>query len=123
MAFEGTPELPGTTAGTWMGIKLMDLNAVMSYAAWALAIAQVPFIINLFLSIKGGKKVTSDNPWHATTLEWSTPTPPGHGNFLEDPSVCRQPYDYSLPGAETDYTPQWLPDGAKVEEKLTHAAH
>ena len=121
--YDGGMAFEDTTRGSWMGIKLLDLNAVMSYAAWFLALAQIPFIINLFLSIKRGKKVTSDNPWHATTLEWATPTPPGHGNFLEDPSVCRQPYDYSLPGAETDYTPQWLPDGAKVEEKLTHAAH
>jgi cytochrome c oxidase subunit 1 len=121
--FDGGMAFEGVTGGKWMGIPLMELNAVMSYAAWGLALAQVPFILNLFLSIKGGKKAVSDNPWHATTLEWSTPTPPGHGNFLEDPSVCRQPYDYSLPGAETDYTPQWLPDGAKVEEKLTHAAH
>lgn len=121
--YDGGMAFEDTTRGSWMGIKLLDLNAVMSYAAWFLALAQVPFIINLFLSIKRGKKAESDNPWQATTLEWNTPTPPGHGNFLEDPSVCRQPYDYSLPGAETDYTPQWLPDGAKVEEKLTHAAH
>lgn len=121
--FDGGMAFEDTTRGAWLGIKLMDLNAVMSYAAWGLAIAQVPFILNLFLSIKGGRKAVSDNPWHATTLEWNTPTPPGHGNFLEEPSVCRQPYDYSLPGAETDYTPQWLPDGAKVEDKLTHAAH
>jgi cytochrome c oxidase subunit 1 len=102
---------------------LMILNPLMSFAAWGLALAQIPFIINLFLSIKGGKKVTSDNPWQATTLEWATPTPPGHGNFLEDPVVYRQPYEYSVPGAETDYTPSWLPEGAKVEDKLTHAKH
>lgn len=96
------------------------LNEVMSYAAWALALAQIPFILNVFLSIKGGKKVTSDNPWQATTLEWSTPTPPGHGNFLEEPVAYGQPYEYSVPGAELDYCPQWLPPGTKAEDKLTH---
>lgn len=94
-----------------------------SLAAWALAISQVPFILNLFLSIKGGKKATSDNPWQATTLEWATPTPPGHGNFLFEPIAARGPYEYSVPGAETDYSPQWVPDGEKVEDKLTHAQH
>jgi cytochrome c oxidase subunit 1 len=108
MAFEDTTK------------HLLWLNEVMSYAAWALALAQIPFILNVFLSIKGGKKVTSDNPWQATTLEWATPTPPGHGNFLEEPVVYGQPYEYSVPGAATDYSPQWLPPGAKVEDKLTH---
>jgi len=103
--------------------SLLWMNELMSFAAWGLALSQVAFILNLFLSIKGGKKVKSDNPWQATTLEWATPTPPGHGNFLSEPVVCRDPYEYSVPGAETDYSPQWLADGEKVEDKLTHAEH
>jgi cytochrome c oxidase subunit 1 len=39
-------------------------------------------------------------------LEWQTPTPPPHGNFLKEPIVHRGPYDYSLPGAAKDFTPQ-----------------
>jgi len=100
--------------------NMLGLNKLMSYSAWGLAVAQVPFIINVFLSIKGGKKVTSDNPWQATTLEWSTPTPPGHGNFLIPPVAHRAPYEYSVPGDEADYTPQWLPPGEKPVDKLTH---
>jgi cytochrome c oxidase subunit I len=49
----------------------------------------------------------SDNPWQATTLEWNTPTPPPHGNFLTEPVAYRGPYEYSLPGADKDFTPQW----------------
>jgi cytochrome c oxidase subunit 1 len=86
----------------------IDLNIIMSWGAWALAVAQIPFFINLFLSWKTGKKVTSDNPWNATTLEWATPTPPGHGNFLEEPSVYRGPYEYSRPDCDEDYLPQWV---------------
>ena len=71
--------------------------------------AQIPFIINFFWSIKHGKKIESDNPWHATTLEWQTPTPPPHGNFDKEPEVHRGPYDYSVPGKTTDYTPQNQP--------------
>jgi cytochrome c oxidase subunit I len=73
---------------------------------------QIPFIINLFHSIKNGQKVTSDNPWDATTLEWQTPTPPPHGNFAHEPTVYRGPYDYSLPGQSQDFTPQNQPDKA-----------
>ena len=52
-----------------------------------------------------GEKV-GDNPWNATTLEWQTPTPPPHGNFLKPPHVHRGPYEYSVPGHDTDFTPQ-----------------
>jgi cytochrome c oxidase subunit I len=86
--------------------KIIGLNVNISHAAWALGIAQIPFILNFFLSMKYGKKVESDNPWQATTLEWQTPTPPPHGNFTKDVTVVRGPYDYSLPGAKEDFVPQ-----------------
>ncbi|MEJ0000237.1 MAG: hypothetical protein WDO13_14365 [Verrucomicrobiota bacterium] len=63
------------------------------------------FILNFALSWKYGRKV-SDNPWEATTMEWSAPTPPPHGNFLHPMVAYRGPYEYSVPGAEKDYTPQ-----------------
>ena len=102
---------------------MLALNELISFAAWGLALSQVGFILNVFLSIKGGKKVTSDNPWHATTLEWSTPTPPGHGNFLHEPAAYRAPYEYSPEGSELDYQPQWLPDGELPVDRVTHAHH
>jgi len=87
-------------------IQMIDLNILMSTSAWLLAIAQVPFIFNFFFSIRYGKKVDSDNPWDATTLEWATPTPPPHGNFATEPIVYRGPYEYSVPGAASDFSPQ-----------------
>ncbi|MFK5921554.1 MAG: cbb3-type cytochrome c oxidase subunit I, partial [Verrucomicrobiota bacterium] len=103
-------------------ILMIDLNIVMSTSAWLLAIAQIPFIINFFISIRFGKKVNSDNPWDATTLEWATPTPPPHGNFVVDPIVYRGPYEYSVPGAESDFSPQTEPiaEGEKPAEEGTH---
>ncbi len=84
-------------------------NVFMSYSAWLLGLAQIFFIINFFISIKKGKQVESDNPWQATTLEWNTPTPPPHGNFIGSPKVFRGPYEYSVPGHEADYWPQYHP--------------
>jgi len=81
------------------------LNKVMSFSAWGLGLVQLVFIVNFLVSIKKGKKV-SDNPWEATTLDWQTPTPPPHGNFLKVPVVHRGPYEYSVPGAAKDFTPQ-----------------
>ncbi len=91
--------LPGTA---------MQMNGVILWAAICLGIAQIPFIINLFWSISHGEKVGT-NPWRATTLDWQTPTPPPHGNFAHEPQVTHGPYEYSMPGAAEDFTPQDAP--------------
>ena len=87
--------------------KILQLNVLISFAAWILALAQIPFIINFFWSLFKGKKVQTDNPWEATTLEWAAPSPPPHGNFEVVPHVYRGPYEYSVPGASKDFTPQY----------------
>jgi cytochrome c oxidase subunit I len=86
---------------------VLHWNAFMSVSAWCLGLSQIPFIVNLFWSIRKGVKV-GDNPWEATTLEWAAaPSPPiAHGNFPHIPTVVRGPYDYSVPGAPHDFTPQ-----------------
>jgi cytochrome c oxidase subunit 1 len=89
-----------------LGPGIMRLHTYILWAAVGLALAQIPFIINLFWSIRNGTPVTSDNPWEATTLEWQTPSPPPHGNFLKPPEVYRGPYEYSVPGHARDFTPQ-----------------
>ena len=75
-----------------------------------MGLAQIPFIINFFWSIKHGRQVANDNPWDATTLEWQTPTPPPHGNFADPIEIYRGPYEYSVPGHSTDFTPQNEPE-------------
>jgi len=87
------------------------LNKLMSHAAYGLALAQIPFFINFFRSIRHGEPV-GPNPWDATTLEWQAPSPPPHGNFAEPPVVHRGPYEYSVPGAKRDFCPQNQPVGA-----------
>jgi cytochrome c oxidase subunit 1 len=84
----------------------LHYNVTSSWGAWMLGIAQIPFIINFFWSMKGGKKVGA-NPWDATTLEWAAPSPPPHGNFEHPPEAYRGPYEYSVPGRTTDFQPQF----------------
>jgi cytochrome c oxidase subunit 1 len=119
--------------GAFFGLDIPDnmlsLNIVMSVGAFILALGQIPFIINFWFSIKGGKKAENDNPWGATTMEWATPTPPGHGNFLFEPVAHRGPYEYSVPGHPVDFFPQWesehgkpKPDGSDAPAKTEHAA-
>jgi len=88
---------------------LLKWNVVIGVAAWSLGLFQLPFIVNFFGSMKWGKLVDR-NPWQATTLEWSAPSPPGHGNFLVEPVVYRGPYEYSVPGAPSDFTPSFEPE-------------
>lgn len=88
----------------------LGLNHVILWAAVGLALAQIPFIINFFYSIRKGPRTSSDNPWESTTLEWQTPTPPGHGNFARPPVVYRGPYEYSVPGHRQDFFPQNEPE-------------
>ncbi len=110
--YAATPDQVGLgewTGLSWLGIdsvNILDLNKWVSHGAWFLGLAQIPFIINFFYSIRKGKKVTSDNPWDATTVEWDTPTPPPHGNFSKPITVYRGPYEYSVPGHAKDFTPQ-----------------
>jgi len=88
--------------------NVLHWNVFISESAWLMGLAQIPFIINFCFSWKYGRKV-SDNPWEATTLEWSAPSPPPHGNFTKPVVAYRGPYEYSVPGHPTDFTPQSEP--------------
>jgi cytochrome c oxidase subunit I len=89
--------------------KLMPLHQFMTYAAIVTIAAQFIFVINLFWSMFKGPKA-SDNPWEATTLEWTTATPPPHDNFGGvTPVVHHGPYEYGVPGAPKDYVMQTDP--------------
>jgi cytochrome c oxidase subunit 1 len=89
--------------------KLLPLQTFMTYAAFVTIAAQLIFVINLFWSMFKGPKA-SDNPWEATTLEWTTATPPPHDNFGgKTPVVNHGPYEYGVPGAPKDYVMQTDP--------------
>jgi cytochrome c oxidase subunit 1 len=97
-----------------------DLNAFISIAAIGTFIAQLIFVFNFFYSIFKGRKATQ-NPWNSTTLEWTTPIEPGHGNWPGAiPKVYRWPYDLSKPGAKEDFIPQNVPLAETPESNLPH---
>jgi cytochrome c oxidase subunit I len=88
-----------------------DLNKFISTVAIIVFAIQLLFIFNFFYSIWKGRKVTTQNPWGATTLEWTAPIHPGHGNWEgEIPEVHRWAYDYSKDGR--DFIPQTEPISA-----------
>ncbi len=89
--------------------RLIPLQTFMTYAAFITIGIQFVFLFNLFWSMKKGEKA-SDNPWEATTLEWTTATPPPHDNFGGvTPVVHHGPYEYSVPGAPRDFVMQTDP--------------
>jgi cytochrome c oxidase subunit 1 len=86
--------------------KLLPLQKFITIAAIITIGSQLIFVINLFWSMFQGPKA-SDNPWEATTLEWTTATPPPHDNFAGvTPVVHHGPYEYGVPGAAKDYVMQ-----------------
>ena len=89
---------------------LVPLQQFMTYAAFITIAGQFIFLFNLFWSMKFGQKA-ADNPWEATTLEWTTTTPPPHDNFAGHiPVVHNGPYEYSVPGAPRDFVMQTDPE-------------
>src|SRR5262249_31967168 len=81
-------------------------NVIITIGALVLGFSQILFIVNFFWSMFAGKPA-GKNPWHANTLEWEAPSPPGHGNFPGPlPTVYRGPYEYSSPLVAEDYLPQ-----------------
>ncbi|MEN0064031.1 MAG: cbb3-type cytochrome c oxidase subunit I [Myxococcota bacterium] len=90
-----------------------DLQVLRIIATVSLVILiafQFVFLFNLFYSMFRGEKA-GPNPWKANTLEWTTSSPPGHGNWPPNdmPRVYRGPYEYSVRGREDDYWPQNQP--------------
>ncbi|MBI3078289.1 MAG: cbb3-type cytochrome c oxidase subunit I [Deltaproteobacteria bacterium] len=88
---------------------LQPMNVFITVSALILGLGQIPFVINFFWSLFGGRRAER-NPWQANTLEWTAPTPPPHGNWGESlPVVYRGPYEYSAPEVREDYLPQDRP--------------
>jgi heme/copper-type cytochrome/quinol oxidase subunit 1 len=56
------------------------LNMLSSVGAFILAVSVLPFLLNVWVTMRNGKKV-GPNPWDGMTLEWATESPPLEHNF------------------------------------------
>jgi cytochrome c oxidase subunit 1 len=114
MHYEGLAGMPRRyyDFSNWESFKMFaGLNEFISFVSIIVFSAQLLFVFNFFYSIFKGRKVTTQNPWGATSLEWTAPIRPGHGNWVgEIPEVHRWPYDYGKDGRE--FIPQTEPVGA-----------
>ncbi len=89
------------------GPEFQQLRVIATVALLVMLAFQVVFFANFFLSLRRKEKAPR-NPWRANTLEWTTESPPPHGNWPPDemPKVYRGPYEYSFPGRDDDFWPQ-----------------
>lgn len=108
MHYEGLAGMPRRYMdfSIWASFNQFEgLNRFISIVSIIVFAVQLLFVFNFFYSIFKGRRVTSKNPWGATTLEWTTPVRPGHGNWPgEIPEVHRWAYDYGKDGRE--FVPQ-----------------
>ncbi len=79
----------------------LPLQRHITVSAICLALAQIPFLLNLLLTLRK-PRLTDTNPWQATTMEWA-PELPSDSTTL--PAVFHPPCLYSQSGLE--FLPQW----------------
>ena len=105
-----------THANLYSGSRIAAISAMVApvrafitVAAILLVLAQGIFLFNFLWSLFRGEKIEERNPWRATTLEWSVPSPPPADDFgPTDPVVYRGAYEFSVPGMAEDFVPQHL---------------
>jgi len=97
--YQHFPEL----AEPWM----YTLRQIATISLVIMLLFQLVFFYNIIKSWISGPKA-GNNPWKANTLEWTTVSPPPHGNWAPEdlPKVYRGPYEYAHPDREEDYWPQ-----------------
>jgi cytochrome c oxidase subunit 1 len=110
------------TAGSRLASFAAAGSAIRTFITVAILLtvfAQGLFLINFLWSLFRGEKAGECNPWRATTLEWSVPSPPPTDDFgPSDPVVYRGAYEFRLPDVAEDFVPQhFAPEqGAKARE-------
>ena len=113
----GRPRRYADLTGVNFLAPLHNVEFFISIAAFITIGAQFIFLYNFIHSLGWAKKA-EENPWRATTLEWTIPSPPPFDNFAgRHVQVYRGPYEFSVPGAPQDFIPQ---DEAPVE---VHGVH
>ncbi len=76
--------------------QFSGLNLFISLSAMVLGASFLIFFYNAAVSLARGEKAPA-NPWGGRTLEWTVPSPPGHGNFATPPIVSCGPYEFAQP--------------------------
>ena len=83
-AFAGQPDVNlEVSSGTIDTMNVLALVGVIIMAGGALA------IVGLVLPAARSTELLPDDPWDGQTLEWTSPSPPPVGNFIEPIGMVR----------------------------------
>ncbi len=64
------------------------LNTVSSLGAFLLGLSTLPFLYNVWVSARHGRRAEADDPWgYGRSLEWATSCPPPRHNFTALPRI------------------------------------
>ncbi len=89
---------------------LLPAHKFITFAALFTGGAQLIFLYNLVRSRFAGPPA-DENPWHGTSLEWATSSPPPWDNFGgRAPVVYHDPYQYGIEASSGDYVMQNSPE-------------
>jgi cytochrome c oxidase subunit 1 len=106
LGIAGHPRRYSELTGVQYVAVLAPLQTFVTVAAIITIASQFLFLANFFWSMFKGAPA-GENPWQCTTLEWRLPSPtPRRGFGDEAPVVSHGPYEYSVPGAESDFLMQ-----------------
>jgi cytochrome c oxidase subunit 1 len=91
------------------------LNLISTVGAALTGLSILPFVWNVFVSLRKGA-VAGDDPWQGNSLEWATTSPPPQHNFHHLPEIhserpvfdLRHGLDHPEAGSHTD--PQTAPE-------------
>jgi cytochrome c oxidase subunit 1 len=83
LGLQGMPRRIADYAGTagWN-----ELNLAATIGGFMIAASTVPFLWNVFVSLRSGE-IAGDDPWEGNTLEWATTSPPPPYNFDRLPEI------------------------------------
>jgi cytochrome c oxidase subunit 1 len=96
--------------------QFAGLNLVSSIGALILAISMLPFLWNVYITARYGKKVEVDDPWgYGNSLEWATSCPPPRHNFTAIPRIRSERPAFDLHYPHTDAQPA-VTAGAGTED-------
>ena len=82
----GLAGMPRRIADYASDVGWNELNLAATIGGFLIATSMVPFLWNVFISLRNGA-IAGDDPWEANTLEWATTSPPPPYNFDRLPEI------------------------------------
>jgi cytochrome c oxidase subunit I len=107
----GLAGMPRRIADYASNVGWNDLNLAATIGGFVIATSILPFLWNVFISLRSGR-IAGDDPWEANTLEWATTSPPPPYNFDHLPEIRSERPLFDLRHGRTHDAPALEPGSA-----------